>query len=274
MSPDPYFSRPHLKNKRYKLVFNDEFSGTSLDEGKWFPHMLPHWSGLDRSRAKYSLDGQHLNLLITEDQAIADDGGNRASNLQTGQWSGAKGSNDGQFHFASGLTVVEDVPQFQSYTPKFGYFELRLKAVPIEGYHTALWMIGYDEQIAGEIRCFELHGGNISSSRSRFDSAILQWNDPALTDEIYEDWVPIDASEFQVYGIEWLPDQVRFFINDMHVRTIRQSPQYKMQFMLGLYERPNEVLESGVSTPFPKICQVDYFRGYAPVTDETMGSIG
>src|SRR5258706_8329339 len=126
----------------------------------------------------------------------------------------------------------------------------------------ALWMIGWDVSKAGEIRCFEIHGANISSGVSRIDYGVLAWDDPTLINECYEDRFPIDASEFHIYGIDWKPDEIIFFLDNEKVRTVRQSPKYPMQFMLGVYERPSERTINDDADLWPKVCEVDYFRAY------------
>jgi beta-glucanase (GH16 family) len=155
---------------------------------------------------------------------------------------------------------MEDIVPFKGYTPQYGYFEIRIKAVPVVGYHTALWMIGWDGNRAGEIRCFEIHGANIGRGVSRIDYGVLAWDDPTLVNECYEDRFPVDASEFHIYGVEWKPDEINFFLDNEKVRTVRQSPKYPMQFMLGIYERPSERIVG--DDLWPKVCEVDYFRGY------------
>jgi Glycosyl hydrolases family 16 len=250
----------------YRLEFQDEFTSADLDLSKWFPYLLPHWNGLERSKARWLNSDGTLKLFIDEDQAAATDWNDRASNLQTGHYSGPVGSKTGQFRFKADLMVREALPRVSSYVPKFGYFETRLKAVSVPGYHVALWTVGYDEPNDGEIRIFEIHGANIGKPSSRIDCGILRWNDTHLQDECYEDWVDIDASEFHIYALEWTPKRVDFYIDNRKLRTISQSPQYPMQFMLGIYERPHEVEASGLKTPFPKICEVDYFRGYKPLS--------
>jgi Glycosyl hydrolases family 16 len=248
----------------YTLEFSDEFNGTQLDQTKWFPYMLPHWSSLEAAAARVALGDDVLKLLIEADQQPWLAGADRASNLQTAHYSGAKGSQIGQFNYFPQGVVTADIEPVRNYTPHFGYFETRIKAVPVIGYHVALWMVEYDEAQAGEIRVFEIHGGNISTQQSRIDSGVLRWNDPLLTDECYEDVLQIDASEFHVYAVEWTPTHIDFFVDNVKMRTIHQSPNYPMQFMLGIYERPHELLE-GDRTPFPRVCEVDYFRGYQPV---------
>jgi Glycosyl hydrolases family 16 len=248
----------------YHLEFCDEFEGSDLDRAKWFPYMLPHWSDLTTSAARFEVGDGTLKLLITQDQQPWLSGSDRASNLQTGHFSGPKGSDVGQFKVDPKFIVVtEDVPTLQTYTPQFGYFETRIKAVPIVGYHIALWMIGFDAEEAGEIRVFEIHGGQISMERSRIDYGVLRWNDPELQEECFEDHLHINAAEYHVYGVEWTPKRIDFFVDNTKVRTIQQSPQYPMQFMLGVYERPHEILEPHQGSP--RVCEVDYFRGYQPI---------
>lgn len=145
----------------YRLEFSDEFENTELDQSKWFSYMLPHWSTLEDSAARYKLENGSLNLLIEHDQQVWLANSDRASNLQTAHYSGAKGSQDGQFRYNPDFEVTADLPIVNHYTPQFGYFETRIKAVPVVGYHVALWMIGFAAEDAGEIRIFEIHQGNI-----------------------------------------------------------------------------------------------------------------
>jgi Glycosyl hydrolases family 16 len=247
----------------YRLEFFDEFEAGQLDNNKWFPHMLPHWSTLEQSAARYELQDGSLKLLITRDQEPWRENADRASNLQTAHFSGPKGGTLGQFRYDPTFRDTEDLPTLRHHTPQFGYFEIRIKAVPVVGYHDALWMIGVDAPQAGEIRVLEIHGGHIGLEQSRIDSGILRWDDPRLEKECHEDFLPINAAQFHVYAVEWTLTQVDFYVDNRKLRTIKQSPQYPMQFMLGVYERPFEVLEG--DRVFPKICEVDYFRSYQPI---------
>jgi hypothetical protein len=206
-----------------------------------------------------------VKLLIEQDQKVWLAQSDRASNLQTAHFSGPKGSQLGQFRYNPNFLVTADIPNVKNYTPQFGYFETRIKAVPITGYHIALWMIGYDAAQAGELRVFEIHGGNVTAEKSRVYYGILGWNDPMLHDEIFEDHVDINAAEFHIYAVEWTPTHLDFFVDNVKIRTIPQSPQYPMQFMLGVYERPHEILEQDFDIAFPRVCEVDYFRGYQPI---------
>jgi hypothetical protein len=55
---------------------------------------------------------------------------------------------------------------------------------------------------------------------------------------------------------------VAFFVDHQLVKTVEQSPRYAMQFMLGIYEFPDDEHSTARTHPYPKQFVVDYFRGY------------
>jgi beta-glucanase (GH16 family) len=72
--------------------------------------------------------------------------------------------------------------------------------------------------------------------------------------------------EFHTYTAVWTPDDVTFFVDGQHVKTVGQSPSYPMQFMLGIYEFADETAAPHGS--YPKQFTVDYFRGWRRVATE------
>jgi rhodanese-related sulfurtransferase len=82
------------------------------------------------------------------------------------------------------------------------------------------------------------------------------FGDPAIVDDFEQVPVPIDVREFHEYAAEWTPDRVTFFVDGDAVKTVEQSPQYPMQFMLGIYEFRRE------ATSYPKRFTIDRFRAY------------
>jgi hypothetical protein len=253
----------------FRLEFQDEFQGASLDTNKWLPYYLPHWSSRSRTAARYSLPGGCLRLHIEADQppwCPEYDGGVRVSALQTGCFSGPVGSAAGQHQFRPGLVVAEAQPAARLYTPRFGYFETRLKAVPIPGYMVALWMIGFEErpEQSAEILICEIFGHELTATSAKVGYGLHPFGDPAIRDEFYRETVAIDAASYHIYAAEWTPTQVSFFIDNLKTRTIAQSPGYPMQLMLTVYEIPDHLTPQAEKTPWPKTLEVDYVRGYRP----------
>ena len=66
------------------------------------------------------------------------------------------------------------------------------------------------------------------------------FGDPGIRDEFSVEDLAIDARDFHVYAAEWTPGHVAFFVDDQLVKLVEQSPGYPMQFMLGIYEFPED----------------------------------
>lgn len=265
-SPD---QGPFVPQERssYQLEFQEEFEGATLSEHRWLPFYLPHWSAREKSAARYTLPGKGLHLHIERDQQpwLPDiDGALRVSCLQTGSFSGPVGSCIGQHRFHPDLRVREEQPTLQLYAPLYGYFETRFQAVPIPGYMVALWMIGVETQPheSGEICICEVFGQDMTAETAQVRYGVHPFGDTSLYDEFYAETFQMDASQFHTYAVDWKPDSLTFFVDGVAVRTIHQSPNYPMQFMLTLYELPHQLTEASVNAPWPRTAHIDYVRGY------------
>jgi beta-glucanase (GH16 family) len=160
--------------------------------------------------------------------------------------------------------VSEAQPAVKLYTPHYGYFETRLKAVPIPGYMVALWMTGFEQhpEQSAEICICEIFGREITAESAQIGYGLRPFGDPELTDEFYQDRISINAANYHIYAAEWTPTNVSFLIDNVKTRTIFQTPDYPMQFMLSFYELPDQLTPEAKKTPWPKTFEVDYVRGY------------
>jgi hypothetical protein len=156
----------------YELEFEDTFDGDSLDLTRWLPHYLPQWSSREASAARYEVGGGALRLVIEADQppwCPEFDGQTRVSSLQTGVFAGPVGSPVGQSRFRPGLVVRQAQENARLYTPQYGLFELRAKAIDDPRCMVALWMIGYEDEPdrSAEICICEIFGRNVAADRVR-----------------------------------------------------------------------------------------------------------
>ncbi len=118
------------KGKEWKLVWNDEFDGTALDESKW-NFRKAFWGKRSPTFTEkgVTIDGEsnlHIALIKENDQYYS-------AHLQTG-------------------SLTFDIPQdtegfwrFGEYQPakfmhKFGYYEIRCKLPKNPGWHAAFWL--------------------------------------------------------------------------------------------------------------------------------------
>ena len=75
---------------------DEDFSG-GLDSDRWVAAYLPHWTTPERGRARWAIVPDGIALRIDADQPDwrPEDAPLRASNLQTGTFSGPVGSSKG-----------------------------------------------------------------------------------------------------------------------------------------------------------------------------------
>lgn len=232
----------------YELVVDERFGGSELDPGRWIPHYLPHWSGRERSRARYRLTGR-LELFVAADQPPWRpdiEGSMRVSSLQTGGYAGPLGSGVGQHRTDERLTVVEEQPVQQLLTPTFGAIEMRARWTPHADGMFALWMIGFEDEPhrSAEICICEIFGRDVTDSSMAIGMGLHPFRDPSIVDDFEQVTLPLDVREPHDYAVIWTPKDVTFFVDGTPVKRVSQSPQYPMQLMLSVYdfsvERPQE----------------------------------
>jgi hypothetical protein len=246
----------------YVLEVCDRFEGADLDRSYWLPHHLPHWSSLDRSAARYELADGSLHLLIEPDQqpwCPEYDGATRVSSLQTGVFSGPVGSAIGQHRFHARAVVREAQQNVRLYTPQFGVFALEARASDDPDTMVALWMIGYEErpERSAEICICEIFAKDVGRESAAIGMGVHPFGDPTIVDDFEQVEVPIDIRELHEYAAEWTPDRVTFFVDGRPVKTVEQSPQYPMQFMLGIYDFGGDRARER-----PKRFTINSFRAY------------
>lgn len=262
-----------LDRTAYELEFDDDFDAPDLDAASWLPHYLPQWSSRESSRARYAVEGGALRLRIDADQppwSPEYDGDLRVSNLQTGVRSGPVGSADGQHRFRPGLVVREEQPTIRLYTPKYGLFEIRARAIADPRYLVALWMIGFEElpEHSAEICVMEIFGSEVADGGSAVGVGVHRFGDPEVVEDFEKVVVTSDVLDFVLYSVEWLPDGVHFHIDGRHVKSVESSPAYPMQLMLDVYRFPDDgstTSEDGGSVDppdFSPVFVVDRVSGY------------
>ena len=258
------------KKTNYNLIFDEDFCGNNLNEKQWIPCYLPQWSSREKSKPNFTIKDNLLTLQITKNQkpwCPEFNGDVRCSSLQTGVYAGALGSDEGQHKFFNLNAVVrEEQENIKKYVPQYGYFEMRAKFAATKADVVALWMIGYEDrpEKSAELCIMEIKGWNVKKNKANIGLGIHNFNDPKLADDFSEDEYKIDVTKFHTYAANWSKDSIVFLIDNKIVKVINQSPDYPMQFMLGIYEIPDKILDRN-EKKYPKEFVVDYIRGYETV---------
>ncbi|MFV8326186.1 glycoside hydrolase family 16 protein [Flavobacterium sp. ZS1P14] len=252
--------------ENYILEFNDEFEKNEIDTTKWIPYYLPQWSSREMSKPNYEIKEENLILKITENQKAwcpEFDGNIKCSSIQTGVFSGALGSTVGQHKMNPNCIVRQEQHAEETYLPKYGFFEIRAKSTVTRSNVVALWMIGYEDspEKSAEICVFEIKGWNVLKSKAKIGFGIHKFNDKKLQEAFYEEDFKLDVTKFHIYSAEWTPEKVVFYIDNQKIKEIAQSPNYPMQFMLGVYEIPTDQKDNS-NEKYPNEFTIDYVRGY------------
>lgn len=248
---------------KWHLVFQEEFNEPVLDPTKFSDSYLPHWTTVEQSLAHYDLRDGICSLRIDKDGQgpwWKDAGVQKVSSIQTGM-------RDGLHHFWKTCSITEHHRAISNFETKYGYFELRARIPKDGGLHSAWWMIGTESrpQEAGEIDIFEICGPDIGKDKSRVRVSVHPWQDERLSEQSLNYHVPCDLSEdFHTYGFEWTAEGMKFYFDGELIRQTKQSPNYKMMTLLGIYEN-NAPLWSGspdYDSVYPKRFEIDYFRAF------------
>ncbi len=181
--------------------FHDAFDGEGLDESRWLPHYLPHWS----SRAAVRGDVRGAGLRAEAEhparpralvrrhprQAVAGVGG------PVGCFSGPVGSTVGQQPFADDQVVREEQPAWWGWTPEHGRIEVRARMELSETSMASVWMIGLEDspERCGEICLFEVFGNTIAADGASADvgTGCTRSGTPSLVEEFSAEPQHIDV---------------------------------------------------------------------------------
>ena len=260
-----------LDRSGYVLVFDEAWEGPDLDPRRWIPTYLPHWSSRARTAPRYAIGGGTLRLHIdadTPEWSPESDPGVRVANLTTATGSGSVGSREGMHRFRPDLVVREAQAATVTWAPHFGIVEVRMAAARAPDCLTALWMIGLEDvpERSGELCLVELFGHEVGRDGSVVRMGIHPFADPSLVDDLRHLPVPFDTGEPHDYAVAWEHGRSDFFIDEAHVLTLHQAPDYPIALMLDLYELPTSAGgATGVRIgPYPKEAVVHHVRGYAP----------
>ncbi|MBP2000197.1 hypothetical protein J2Z69_001216 [Paenibacillus shirakamiensis] len=243
----------------YTLDFQDEFNGTSLSSSKWLDYYLPHWaSNRENAKARYTISGGVLTERLDADTPSWNpqyDSTVKISSIQTYE-------KDWWHRFNYSMPNDHHEADFNGYSTKYGYFEIRAKESNAGGGgHQAWWMVGTEDTSSdsrnSEIDIIE----TFFSKPQTWRIAAYGWGDPNFLSswEGSEDLVPsgTPSAEYHIYGMEWTPTELKFYYDNQLYKTINQAPQMKMGMILGIYTDAGSGEHNNV---WPKTWNVDYVR--------------
>ena len=237
---------PQIFPQSYKLVWSDEFNGSSLDRSKWSFEIGNGTNGWGNSELEYytnrtqNCSEQNGILNIT---ALKE-------NYNGYNYTSARIKTQGRFSF------------------KYGKVEAKMKLPFGQGMWPAFWMLGDNiSQVGwpkcGEIDIMEMIGGQ---GRENTVHGSAHWGGDYTRK--YSLSSGTFADSFHVYDITWTPSQIAWLVDGITYATLDITPSSLSAFQNNFFIILNLAVggtwpgSPDNSTVFPQSLQVDYVRVY------------
>ncbi len=210
---DPTQINPQAPVSDWKLIWNDEFDGSSIDAQKWTHEVNCLGGGND------------------EKQCYTDDDANSFVSDGTLKIVALPAQDGAQKPFTSARMVTKNKADF-----KYGRFEMRAKLPSGQGSWPAFWLLPTDEVYggwpkSGEIDIVEAVNLKSTDADGKPESHIYgtlhygkDWPDNVSSGQAYK--LPNDinpADDFHTYAIEWQEGEIRWYVDDYLYATQRSS---------------------------------------------------
>ncbi|MEM6883433.1 MAG: family 16 glycosylhydrolase [Verrucomicrobiota bacterium] len=229
----------------------DDFDGETLDTEKWYDHN-PFWYGRAPgrflSRNVKVADG-YLQLTTSKDPSLPHE----------------QFYNNGLvYHDYVSASVVSTVHV------NYGYFEIRARPMDSAA-SSAWWFTGSSTEIATgreqrlEIDMFEI-GGNAADKEYSYNMNLhmFKTRDFAKHYSLGGIWQAERrlADDFRIYGIEWTPDIIKYYVDGVLVRRAKNTHWHGPQLMLFDSETMFDWLGVPEDTDLPSTFKIDYVRAW------------
>jgi len=216
----------------WTLVWQDEFSGSTLDGSKWRAENAALVKNNEQqyySPANVTLAGGLLTILAER-------------RFQGGR------------PYTSGL--IESRNRFSQ---SFGRFEVRAKMPSTQGMWPAIWMLPQSGIWPPEIDIMELLGHQPSTMHMTH-----HWGTwPNVQSETAQFTGPNFADDFYVFAAEWFPDRIDYFVDGVRrARQMNTIPRDAMYLIINTAVGGNWPGNPDQTTVFPQRMEVDYARVY------------
>ncbi len=234
-----------LSYSQYALVWSDEFDNNELNLNKWT---------YDLGQGDWGWGNNELQFYTNNSANINVDTGYLHIIAKSQQFAGA--------NYTSARIKTKDLYEFT-----YGKVEARIKIPYGQGFWPAFWMLGANIDdvswpYCGEIDIMEhVNNENVIHGTHHYDNNGHNYIGNSVV---------CDASEFQVYSIEWTPYSIKWYLNGSiyFQNSIDPSSVSKEEFHSPFFLLLNLAVgglwpgNPDSSTNFPGIMMVDYVRVY------------
>lgn len=260
---------PPVDKPGYRLIFQDEFDGETLDDSLWVPQYLSSWAQKpELAEPTYIMENGLMRLQIfaeTQPWCPEYDGETVVSGFTTGDRNA--------LHNWNGTNAVRNPVEMQAtHLNQYGYYEIRAKGQSGSARHAAWWLLGFEDvpDESAEIDIFEILGNNSHKVPVNFHA----WNDPDAPDGggfSYTNRQMDFHEEFHIYGFNWIegggqgeaPDKMEFYVDGVKTGERNVNIDYPVLQLFSLYEkRAGGWTGIWLPKPYPNTFDIDYVRVY------------
>jgi len=243
-----------LNIEGYKLVWNDEFSGTDIDKTKWEHEVNADGGGnnelqyyTDRSQNSF-LENGTLKIVAHQEEYTS------------------KGIT--RYYTSARLRTVNKGDWI------YGRIEVRAKIPYGQGLWPAIWLLptnwvygGWPK--SGEIDIMEHVGFDLGKIHGSVHTEA--YNHKIGTQKSGQTLIPNANSEYHVYAIEWSEDKIDFFVDKTKYFSFANDNKgdyktwpfnKKFHLLLNVAVGGDWPGNPTTNTIFPKVMQIDYVRVY------------
>ncbi len=228
---------------------SDEFDGANFDTLKWFRNN-PTWKG--RQPAFFS-----------ENNVMQSDG-NLSLTMRVEEPPDELKTNG--YHTFTTAAVRS------RYKVKYGYFEVKAKAMNSKG-GSAFWFFDQTKSLWTEIDVFEICGRG--ERENKYNMAVHVFYTPLEN----EHWAKGDvwtapyrfADDFHVFGLEWTPYVIRWYVDGDSVRTIENTHWHQPLTMNFDSETYPDWFDLPDEKDLPSTYTIEYVRSWRYKTADWMG---
>lgn len=220
---------------QWRLVFSDEFDGTSLDQTKW------------RAEDAALVKNEELQYYAPDHVSVR--GGVMRILAEAKPRGGRK--------YTSGLIETRGL-----YSRAFGRFEARIQLPRTKGLWPAWWMLPANGEWPPEIDIMEALGHE--PTKMYMSNHYGVW--PGHKWKTTEFAGPDFSAGFHTYTADWFPDRIDFYVDGVkratHTEGVTQTPFY---LILNVAVGGHWPGNPDATTVFPQEMIVDYVRVYEPI---------
>ncbi|HCW54802.1 MAG TPA: endo-1,3(4)-beta-glucanase [Clostridium sp.] len=186
--------------KKWNLVWEDDFSGDELNKEYWnYETHEPGWVNNELQEYTDSKD----NIFVKDGNLVL---------------KAIKTEKDGKEYYTSGKVTTQNKKTF-----KYGKFEIKAKTPKGQGLWPALWMMPNDENLYGQWpKCGEIDIMEVLGHEPEKAYGTIHYGDPHEEKQgTYTLENGSFADEYHVYGLEWEPSEMRFYIDGNLYHTVK-----------------------------------------------------